>query len=216
MRKTPRLLALAGLILLGSAAMAQQSTGKTEAPRLTTAAPVAAGKSPYRPVATVKNIMETMIDPASDVIFAAVSSEVTANGELEKAPKDDNEWAVVRKNALIMLEGANLLIMPGRHIASDSDTSTARGSKEVQIELSPAQIEAKVARDRPRWISLAQGLRSAASVALKAANAKDTKGLLAAGDRIDTACENCHLRYWYPDQTRLLDEAVRLLRQQKQ
>jgi hypothetical protein len=72
-----------------------------------------------------------------------------------------------------------------------------------------------VARDRRGWIRRAQELRDSAATALKAVDAKDPPKLLEAGDRIDTACENCHLRYWYPGQSRVLDEAVRRLRQGK-
>jgi redox-regulated HSP33 family molecular chaperone len=35
---------------------------------------------------------------------------------------------------------------------------------------------------------------------LKAIEAKDAEGLLNTSDRIDTACENCHKHYWYPDE----------------
>ena len=30
-----------------------------------------------------------------------------------------------------------------------------------------------------------------------------------AGEKIDTACENCHLKYWYPDQFKHLAEAAK-------
>jgi hypothetical protein len=33
--------------------------------------------------------------------------------------------------------------------------------------------------------------------ALQAIEAKDKDKLLEAGDAIDRACENCHLKYWY-------------------
>ena len=36
--------------------------------------------------------------------------------------------------------------------------------------------------------------------AFKAIEAKDTEGLLNAGDGIDNACEKCHLQYWYPNE----------------
>ena len=35
--------------------------------------------------------------------------------------------------------------------------------------------------------------------ALKAIDARDAEGLLAAGAGIQIACENCHARYWYPN-----------------
>jgi hypothetical protein len=159
-----------------------------------------------------------MIDPAGDAIFDAVSTTYTPGSAAEKAPKNAEEWTTVRHNALMVMEGANLLMMPGRHIAPGSEKPGAakqRNSKEPAAELDPAQIEVRVARDRAAWVKLARGLSAAASQALKAAEAKDPQALLAAGDALDTACENCHLRYWYPNQTELLDKADKLLRQQR-
>ncbi len=60
----------------------------------------------------------------------AVSSEVTPTGVVETVPKNDAEWALVRRHALMM------------------------------------------------------------------------------GEALDTACESCHLRFWYPDQERLLKNAL--------
>lgn len=96
-----------------------------------------------------------------------------------------------------MVEGANLIMMEGRHIAGASTPAAAEG------ELAPAQIEVLVSKDRGTWNKLAREFNAAAIVALKAVEAKDAEAVLAAGDGIDTACENCHLRYWYPDQEKL-------------
>jgi hypothetical protein len=35
---------------------------------------------------------------------------------------------------------------------------------------------------------------------LKATEAKDANALFEAGDKLDTACENCHRQYWYPNE----------------
>ena len=37
---------------------------------------------------------------------------------------------------------------------------------------------------------------------LKAIEKKDAEGLLNTGDGIDKACENCHLKYWYPNEAK--------------
>jgi hypothetical protein len=37
-------------------------------------------------------------------------------------------------------------------------------------------------------------------VALKAIDARDKEALLDSGDAIDQACENCHVKYWYPNE----------------
>jgi len=228
MRKTSWLFVIAVSLLLGSATIAQQGAPKSapeKAPEkasdkasATKPPAKAAPASPYRVVATVKDLMDAMIDPAGDFIFDAVATTVTPSGTEEKAPKNDAEWAVVRNNALILIEGANLLMIPGRHIAEGSEKALPKGkalptAAELGGELDPIAIEARVRVDRPMWVKLSRGLQVAATAALKAAEAKDVQGLLASGDTIDEACESCHLRYWYPDQLQLLDKADRLLRQ---
>jgi cytochrome c556 len=57
------------------------------------------------------------------------------------------------------------------------------------------------------WESVAaHGLHDAVLPALKAIEEKDVKGLSDAGEKIDTACENCHLKYWYPNQFAALNK----------
>ena len=65
-------------------------------------------------------------------------------------------------------------------------------------DLSPAQVEILLKRDRRAFEAFAQKLTDAALVALKAVDTKNVDGLYEAGDAIDQACENCHLNYWYP------------------
>jgi hypothetical protein len=45
-------------------------------------------------------------------------------------------------------------------------------------------------------------LQDAAAASLQAVQAKDKDALLQAIDKIDKACENCHLHYWYPNDKR--------------
>src|SRR5438094_90123 len=62
----------------------------------------------------------------------------------------------------------------------------------------PPQMEKLINDDRASFIKLARALQDAGATALKAIDAKNAEGLLDAGETIDTACENCHLKYWYP------------------
>ena len=181
-----------------SIAVAQQSP-----PRRSAAAP----QPGVRPVATVQDLMVAMVDPSSDIVFESVSTTISVRGEETKAPQTDHEWAVVRNHALTLVEAANLLMMPGRRIASDAsaaaaealaEESTSVAEKASAIELTPDQIEKLVASDRAAWTARAQELLEAALHALKATEKKDVDALLESGDAIDAACEHCHLKYWYP------------------
>src|SRR5262245_21145103 len=71
----------------------------------------------YRTTATVKDIMDSLIDPGADTIWDSVSSTVDERGITDKAPHTDEEWKEVRRHAIMLLEGTNLLLIPGRHVA---------------------------------------------------------------------------------------------------
>jgi len=206
MQLVQRVLLICFPVFFTSLVLAQQPVSKPAAAPSST--PKRAVRPPaLRPVATVQDLMLALVDPSSEVIFAAVATTISTRGVETKAPRNDNEWSVVRNNALTLVEAGNLLTMGGRRIASPasaaaavalSDASDSVADKAAQIELSPEEIERRVARDRATWIKRAQELIDAGMQALRAANAKNADALLEAGDRIDAACEHCHLVYWYP------------------
>ena len=155
----------------------------------------------FKPTATVRDIMISMVDPNADLIWESVSSLVTDRGIEEKFPKTDEEWAAVRRYAITLLESANLLLVPGRQVAKPGDKA-----ENSNLELEPEEIQALVDGDLPAWMERAHRLHDNTLVALQAIEAKDTQALLFAGDGIDQACEGCHIRYWYPKDS----EAVRI------
>jgi hypothetical protein len=157
-------------------------------------APAAPAGPPFRPTASIKDIMDSLVDPSADVLWESVATIVSAKGTEERRPRTDEEWATVRRNAVRLVEATNLLIMDGRHVAKPGEKSENPG-----IELEPEQMEKLINDDRPAFIKFAQGLHDAAMPALTAIEAKNAEGLLDAGELIDNACENCHLKYWYPN-----------------
>src|SRR5262244_2237734 len=156
-----------------------------------------ASQAEYRPTATVKDIMDSMVDPASDYIWDAVETTVSAKGVEEKAPRTDEDWKEVRRHAIMLLEATNLLQMPGRHVAKQGEKA-----EDPKVELGPEQIEELINKDRASWIKHAHGLHDATMEALKAIDAKDAEKLQDVGAGIDEACEKCHLQYWYPNEKR--------------
>jgi cytochrome c556 len=59
-------------------------------------------------------------------------------------------------------------------------------------------MEGLINQDRQTFINNAHALQDASLAALAAINKRNPQALLDAGEAIDTACENCHLKYWYP------------------
>ena len=86
---------------------------------------------------------------------------------------------------------ANLLLVPGRRVAKPEEKADPR------IELPPEHIEALINQDRASFTRMAHDLYDSVLPALQAIEAKDKDKLLDAGDAIDRACENCHIKYWY-------------------
>jgi hypothetical protein len=170
-------------VLLGSCASRQsQQAAATSQPE-------------YNTTATIKDIMDSIVDPGADAIWGAVETVVSAKGVEEKMPRTDEEWKEVRRKAIMLLEATNLLQIPGRHVAKPGEKAD-----DPKVELAPEQIEAMINKDRAQWAKFAQGLHEATMLSFKAIEAKNAEELLNTGDRIDTACENCHKQYWYPDE----------------
>ncbi len=146
----------------------------------------------FRVDATIKDIMDSMVDPSADYIWDAVASTVTAKGVVEKYPRTDEEWKELRRRAIQVMEASNLLLMPGRRVARPGEKGDPR------IELPPERIEALISEDRAAFAKMAHDLYDSVVPALKAIDGKNKDALLDAGDAIDRACENCHMKYWYP------------------
>ena len=64
--------------------------------------------------------------------------------------------------------------------------------------MTPAQIEERVNQDHAAWEKKADEFQQTAVKALAAARAHDKDGVLNVGSEIDSACESCHVVYWYP------------------
>ena len=117
--------------------------------------PQSAAPPTFKPVGTNLQLMQAMIIPASDIVWA-VGAE---------APKNDEEWAKVRNNALLLAEAGNLLMIGDR------------------------------AKDQDAWMQMSLALVDAGTAAFKAAEAKNAEGVMMAGDALYNSCEGCHMKY---------------------
>jgi len=111
---------------------------------------------PFPPVASVKQLMLDLIHPSSNDILLAI---------YRGGPKDEKEWAAVRRSAVTLAESGNLLMKPGR------------------------------ARDQGDWMKDAKLLVDAGNAAYKAAQTKDGNALAAIAGAVDASCTACHRQY---------------------
>jgi len=162
----------------------------------TAAAPAPAPPPPeYVPTATVKDLMQSVIDPNADVVWLAVTTVQSSKGTVDTRPRNDEEWTKVRHGAIALTEASNLLMVPGRHVARPGEKSETPG-----VELEPSEMETLINKDLAAWRKRAHGLHEAGVAALQAIDAKDADKLFEVGEQIERACEACHSQYWYPNE----------------
>lgn len=108
------------------------------------------------PAASMRQLMLDMIYPASNDLLLHI---------YRGGPKDESEWAAVRRDAMNLQESGNLLMMPGR------------------------------ARNQEDWATHVKMLTNAGTSAYKAATEKNAQALAAVARPLDAACTSCHQEY---------------------
>jgi hypothetical protein len=190
--------AIRSLILLpgalpGMAGCAAQSPPSARDPQSIQAPPQ------YRLTATIQDLMDGIIDPSADALWDSVAYIATTRGVEDRQPRTDEEWKAVRNSAIILIEAANLLSMPGRSVArAHAPTEAPPGAGELSHE----EIQRRIDATHEGFTQFARSLQDAGLQALRAIDARNAQGLMDAGGTIDEACEACHVTYWYPNQNR--------------
>jgi len=165
------------------------------APGRATLTAIAADSGKDRPVySSIKELMESIIDPSADVVWGAGGTVVDRDGFHELAPKTEEQWLDVRRAAVRIIEGGNLLMMPGREAAPAGTKSETPG-----VELEPAEISALIKKNRKDFDGFAKALQGVGLEALRASDTKNAALLLDMGARMDAVCESCHQTFWYPN-----------------
>jgi hypothetical protein len=161
-----------------------------------------------KPIVSVKELMDLMIDPASDYVFDSIGTIITREKTTEIQPRTEDDWRRLQIGAVMMAEGAYLLKVP-RRFAPVGDENNSSGPDAE--ELSPAQITAKLEKDPVLWNAKIEALRNASLEVLEIVKKKDVNALWGACDDLDAACENCHLEFWYPGEHAYLSKLDRKL-----
>lgn len=167
------------------------------------AAPAKGPAKPAKPLPentaalTIKDIMDSRVDPAGDFLFESVVEIADAKGLHHKAPHTAKQWAEVRRQLQVLIDAPDLLTASGRKVAHAEDRS-----RNPAVENQPEQIQRLIDGQRADFGVRAGRLRDAAKVGMTAAEARDPKALFVAISGIDKACESCHLHYWYPNDQR--------------
>ncbi len=187
--------------VLASIAPAQCRDGGIGAQSTKAAATLAGGSAHVdknrQTYSSIKELMESIIDPSADVVWGASGVVVDKQGTQDLSPKTSEQWLDVRRAAVRIIEGANLLLMPGREAAPAGTKSEVPG-----VELEPAEMTALIKKKRKTFDSFAKALQALGVEALRASDAKDTELLVDIGGRMEDVCESCHQTFWYPPENR--------------
>ena len=120
---------------------------------------------PYKPVATLEEVMHGLVIPSAQIVWKASGSIMTAKGTEERRPQNEDEWITVEAAAVTLMESGNLLMMEGR------------------------------AKDDKKWMELCRSLVDTGSAVHKAAKARDVDALFTKGGDLFESCQNCHFAY---------------------
>ena len=97
-----------GWLLLASLPVAGAGCGQAQPPP---------GSPDLLSPATIKDIMDSMVNPSGEFLFESVQVISDEQGVREKAPQTDADWEAVRQRVVVLMEAPNLLVMPGRKVA---------------------------------------------------------------------------------------------------
>jgi len=151
---------------------------------------------------SIRTIMAAKVDPSGDYLFESIADIADEHGVTHKAPRSEAQWDTVRHHLQVLVDAEKLLVVPGRRAAEPGDRSS-----NPAVENEPEQVQKLLDSQHPDFVARAGRLREAATLGLRAVDARDTKALFGAITAIDKACESCHLHYWYPNDKRAHEAA---------
>lgn len=133
-----------------------------------------------KPAADLNQLMRGLFFPHSNVVFDTQRHDPA---QIKRAPEPSASpdpltgifggWDAVENSALVLIEGADLLMTPGR---------VCSNGREVPLQ-------------NPDWAKLVENMRQAGKVAYDAARTKNIDKMFEASDVLNVACADCHNRY---------------------
>ena len=120
---------------------------------------------PFKPVADVKQLMASVVEPSAEVYWDAVGTIYDEKGTTEIEPKTIEEWDAVRNAAYVVAESGNLLMMSSR------------------------------AKDGGDWMTMSQAMIDVGQRAIRAAEARNKTAVFDVGAELYDTCTSCHAKY---------------------
>jgi cytochrome c556 len=118
---------------------------------------IAAHSSMAAEPAPLRDLMMKVVEPTSNAVFYIG----------RETPQNDDEWKLLQGKALMLIESANLMLLPDRYQSLRS-------------------------KNAKQWTADAKLLLESSQKAYAAANAKNAGALEELNDPLYTACSTCH------------------------
>jgi hypothetical protein len=196
MRSLLRACVMGSFLLASSACQKSEVSSAPVSAAAPTPAP-APTTPPLQLTASIQELMDSVIDPAADALWDSVSITQTRKGTVFHQPHSDEQWHEVRRRAIALIEGTNLLMMDGRKLVAPGSSVLDQGTSGV---LSAEEGQKRFDSQHATFVQFASALRDAGTQMLAAIDKRDAVGMMNAGAAMDGVCESCHLTFWYPNQ----------------
>jgi len=144
---------------------------------------------------TLRQLMQSVIDPNAQALWTAVSYVATESGVKETMPVTDADWDALLQSAITLAESGNALLVADRPVA-DASYETERRA----FQFSAAEIAERRVKGAENWDVIARGMQDLVLETLDAVQRRDIFALTEKGAVINEACEACHASFWYRPQ----------------
>jgi hypothetical protein len=148
------------------------------------------------PAASILDLMLEPIDTHADALWEAVATVSTIEGTRDIHPETAEEWAELRRQAHVLIEAANLLVIDGRRVAHPGQVIEGPGES---TDFTPDEAQAEIDKDPAAFAAFSAAMQGAARGLVSAIDARSVEQYLDAGSALQEACESCHRKFWYPN-----------------
>lgn len=170
------------LALFGVAGLAALAACQTTAPE---------------PTPSVVNTRDAMVDginPAAITIWDITNAAMDDTGEFDFSKVDDAGWQEMAEAAELMERYSHAMAAAGQLQAGGPQLE---GNDVPPGVLTREEIQELIDSDIPGYRAMSENMARQATALIAAAQAKDGEAVGDLIGRMDTACQTCHVRYWY-------------------
>jgi len=141
----------------------------------------------------VDQAMKASIAPQAQAIWDVSNRGMDDNGYPDASKLSAADWDNLGKSAQAMKDTAARLAGASKLVAAPA------GSKPTGGAATSEQIQAYIDADPEAFAENAKKLAAISDQLVAAAKGRDAAKLMDAAGGLDAVCENCHIKFWYPE-----------------